>query len=101
MKNAGLGFGGASPIIQKTGAIKYLTEEPRALIERGDYMTNASLLFGANEGEGIMALDMTLTGFIRPNDLENDKNFWKYDAVRTVLAVLGNFQNYSIKIMLF
>ncbi len=89
MKNAGLGFGGASPIIQKAGAIKYLTDEPRSLIERGEYMTNASIMFGANEGEGIMALDMTLSGFIRPNNLEDNENFWKYDAVRTVLAVLG------------
>jgi hypothetical protein len=30
------------------------------LIESGNYHTEAHLMFGANEGEGIMALDMTL-----------------------------------------
>lgn len=48
-------------------------------------------MFGANEGEGIMALDMTLSLYIRPNGLENDTNFWKYDAVRTVMGALGIF----------
>ena len=53
-RNGGLGFGGQSPVIQKAGKIKYLTDEPRALIERGEYMTNGSILFGANEGEGFI-----------------------------------------------
>ncbi|KZS07855.1 Carboxylic ester hydrolase [Daphnia magna] len=87
--NGGLGFGGQSPVIQTAGKIKYLTEEPRHLIESGQYKTDAHLLFGANEGEGIMALDMTLDLYIRPNGLENDEVFWKYDSVRTILAALG------------
>jgi acetylcholinesterase len=85
-----LGFGGQSPIIQTTGKVRYLTDEPRKLIESGNYHTEAHLMFGANEGEGIMALDMTLNLYIRPNDLENDTNFWKYDAVRVVMGALGN-----------
>lgn len=36
-----------------------------------------------------MALDMTLDLYIRPNGLENDEVFWKYDSVRTILAALG------------
>ena len=88
--NGGLGFGGASPVIQTAGKVRYLIDEPRKLIESGQYMTDAHLMFGANEGEGIMALDMTLSLYIRPNGLENDTDFWKYDSVRTVLATLGN-----------
>ncbi|XP_046648524.1 bile salt-activated lipase-like [Daphnia pulicaria] len=87
--NGGLGFGGQSPIIQTAGKVRYLTDEPRKLIESGNYHTEAHLMFGANEGEGIMALDMTLNLYIRPNDLENDTNFWKYDAVRVVMGALG------------
>jgi hypothetical protein len=85
-----LGFGGQSPIIQTAGKVRYFTDEPRNLIESGNYHTEAHLMFGANEGEGIMALDMTLNLYIRPNNLENDTNFWKYDAVRVVMGALGN-----------
>ncbi len=90
--NGGLGFGGQSPVIQKAGAIKYLTDEPRALIERGEYMTNASIMFGANEGEGIMAFDIMLGGYIKPHNLIDDEMFWKFDAVRIILGALGKIK---------
>ena len=57
-RNGNLGFGGQSPVIQKAGKIKYLAEDPRTLIERGEYMTNASILFGANEGEGLCSFPL-------------------------------------------
>lgn len=46
-------------------------------------------MFGANEGEGIMAFDIMLGGYIRPNNLLDDEEFWKYDAVGVVLGALG------------
>ncbi|KAI9562247.1 hypothetical protein GHT06_013212 [Daphnia sinensis] len=88
-RNGGLGFGGQSPIIQTAGKERYLTDEPKALIERGEYMTEAKIMFGANEGEGIMAFDLLLNRYIRPNGLDDDVNFWKYDAVRAVFGALG------------
>lgn len=39
VKNGGLGFGGASPVIQYAGAQRALEREPRAIIEDGDYAT--------------------------------------------------------------
>lgn len=88
-RNGGLGFGGQSPIIQTAGKVRYLTDEPKALIERGEYMTEAKIMFGANEGEGIMAFDLLLNRYIRPNGLDGDVNFWKYDAVKVVFGALG------------
>ena len=38
-KNGGLGFGGQAPVIQRAGAQRALTREPRAVIEDGDYST--------------------------------------------------------------
>ena len=99
--NGGLGFGGQSPVIQKAGKIKYLTEEPRALLERGDYMTNASIMFGANEGEGIMAFDIMLRGYIYPYNLINDEMFWKFDAVRIIIGALGNKKQFFFYILFY
>lgn len=84
-----MGFGGQSPVIQVAGKEKYLTAEPRALIERGEYATQASIMFGANQGEGIMAFDMMLDGYIKPNNLLDSEEFWKYDAVSVILGALG------------
>ncbi len=75
--------------MQTAGKVRYLTEEPSTLIERGDYMTDVNILFGANEGEGIMAFDIIYRGYIKPNNLFNNETFWKYDAVRAVLGALG------------
>ena len=36
-----------------------------------------------------MAFDMMLGGYIRPNNLQDDEMFWKYDAVRVILGALG------------
>ncbi len=57
-------------------------------------MTSASILFGANEGEGIMAFDMMLGGYIDPNNFRDDEMFWKYDAVKVILGALGNISIY-------
>uniref|UniRef100_A0A0P6FL30 Carboxylic ester hydrolase n=1 Tax=Daphnia magna TaxID=35525 RepID=A0A0P6FL30_9CRUS len=88
-KNGGLGFGGQSPVIQVAGKEKYLTAEPRQLIESGQYMTEAHILFGANEGEGIMAFDMMLDGYIQPNNLMDNEDFFKFDVVRVILGALS------------
>ncbi|KAI9562248.1 hypothetical protein GHT06_013213 [Daphnia sinensis] len=88
-KNGNMGFGGQSPIMQTAGKIRYLTEEPKTLIERGEYMTDVNILFGANEGEGIMAFDIIYRGYIKPNNLFDNETFWKYDSVRAVLGALG------------
>lgn len=88
-KNGGLGFGGQSPVIQVAGKEKYLTAEPRQLIESGQYMTEAHILFGANEGEGIMAFDMMLDGYIQPNNLMDSEDFFKFDVVRVILGALS------------
>jgi hypothetical protein len=86
-----MGFGGQSPIMQTAGKVRYLTEEPTTLIERGEYMTDVNILFGANEGEGIMAFDIIYRGYIKPNNLFYNETFWKYDSVRAVLGALGLF----------
>ncbi|KZS07851.1 Carboxylic ester hydrolase [Daphnia magna] len=88
-RNGGLGFGGQSPVIQVAGKEKYLTAEPRQLIESGQYMTEAHILFGANEGEGIMAFDMMLDGYIQPNNLMDSEDFFKFDVVRVILGALS------------
>lgn len=77
--------------MQTAGTVRYLTEEPKTLIERGEYMTDVNILFGANEGEGIMAFDIIYRGYIKPNNLFDNETFWKYDSVRTVLGALGEF----------
>jgi len=88
-RNGGLGFGGSSPVIQVAGKERYLTDEPRKLIESGNYHTEAHIMFGANEGEGIMAFDMMLDGYIKANDLLDDTDFFKYDVVRIILGALN------------
>jgi len=40
MLNGGLGFGGASPVIQVAGARKALSREPREILDEGDYDTS-------------------------------------------------------------
>lgn len=40
MLNGGMGFGGASPVIQVAGAQKALTREPREILDEGDYDIN-------------------------------------------------------------
>ena len=47
-------------------------------------------MFGANEGEGIMAFDMMLDGYIKANGLQDDADFFKYDVVRIILGALSN-----------
>ncbi len=54
-------------------------------------MTNASIMFGANEGEGLLAFDMALDGYVKPNGVLDDENFWKFDAVRTIIGALGKY----------
>ena len=88
-RNGGLGFGGSSPVIQVAGKERYLTDEPRKLIESGNYHTEAHIMFGANEGEGIMAFDMMLGGYIDPNGFRNDPDFFKFDVVRVILGALS------------
>ncbi|EFX79248.1 hypothetical protein DAPPUDRAFT_225204 [Daphnia pulex] len=88
-RNGGLGFGGSSPVIQVAGKDRYLTDEPRKLIESGNYHTEAHIMFGANEGEGIMAFDMMLDGYIKANGLLEDTDFFKFDVVRIILGALN------------
>ena len=40
-----------------------------------------------------MAFDIMLGGYIQPNNLMDDEMFWKFDAVRVVLGVLGTTTN--------
>jgi hypothetical protein len=47
-------------------------------------------MFGANEGEGIMAFDMMLDGYIKANGLLEDTDFFKFDVVRIILGALSN-----------
>lgn len=57
-------------------------------------MTDAHILFGANEGEGIMAFDMMLDGYIKPNGLIDNEDFFKFDVVRVILGALSkNFES--------
>lgn len=86
----GLGFGGQSPVVQKSGPVNALPDEPRALIDRGDYAIEVPILMGANEGEGIMAFDMMLDSYVKPNNLLDSEEFWKYDAVSVIIGALGN-----------
>lgn len=77
-------------MIQKTGPVNALPDEPRALIDRGDYAIEVPILMGANEGEGIMAFDMMLGSYVKPNNLMDSYEFWKYDAVSVIIGALGN-----------
>jgi len=85
----GLGFGGQSPVVQKAGPVNALPDEPRALIDRGEYAIEVPILMGANEGEGIMAFDMMLGSYVKPNGLMDSEEFWKYDAVSVIIGALG------------
>lgn len=59
-------------------------------------MTEAHILFGANEGEGIMAFDMMLDGYIQPNNLMDNEDFFKFDVVRVILGALSKKQHVKI-----
>lgn len=87
--SGGLGYGGQSPVIQVAGQHRYLTDEPRALLERGEYHTESAIMFGANEGEGIMAFDIMLGSYVDPWGLRDDWDFWKFDAVRIILGAIS------------
>jgi len=58
-----LGFGGSSPVIQVAGAERLLTEDPRKLMETGNYATEVPILYGANKQEGTLVLACKLMGF--------------------------------------
>jgi len=89
-KNGGLGFGGCSPVIQKAGVEKLLTEEPIKLIEAGAYATDVPIMFGANQEEGIFVLGVLLGDYIRPNDLEFDEDFMTHGMIPAILNALGS-----------
>ena len=36
-----------------------------------------------------MAFDIMLGGYIQPNNLMDDEMFWRFDAARVLLGVLG------------
>ena len=55
-KNRGLGFGGSSPVIQKAGAERLLTEDPLVLMQTGNYATEVPIMYGANKQEGVLVL---------------------------------------------
>ena len=56
LKNGRLGFGGSSPVIQVAGAQRVLEQEPRMMIESGNYTTQIPMMFGANKNEGVLVL---------------------------------------------
>lgn len=91
MKNAGNGFGGASPVIQRAGVQRVLTEEPSVLMESGNYTTDIDIMFGANQQEGIYVLGDILTRYLRPNNLEFDAEFLANDMIPAILKVVGEY----------
>jgi hypothetical protein len=42
------------PVVQKAGSNPLFTEDPRALMERGEFLTDVNVIFGANKHEGTM-----------------------------------------------
>lgn len=88
-KAGGLGFGGSSPVIQVAGAERLLTEDPRKLMETGNYATDVPILYGANKQEGTLVLAYLYNDFLVPNNLVNDSQFLANDLVPVIIKALG------------
>lgn len=84
-------------MIQSAGVQKALTEEPRLLMETGNYSKEVAIMFGANNDEGLYTIDFLYGGYIRPNHLEDDVDFWKYDLVPLILRALGKTYSYFVR----
>jgi hypothetical protein len=46
-------FAGTSPVVQKAGAKRFLVEDPRVTLAKGDYVFHPALL-GSNKHEGTL-----------------------------------------------
>ena len=49
-----MGFGGSNPVVQIAGAQRIIEQEPRDLMESGNYSKNIPIMFGANKQEGLL-----------------------------------------------
>jgi hypothetical protein len=96
-------------VIQVAGAERLLTEDPRKLMETGNYATEVPILYGANKQEGTLVLACKSTcnlqktsfsisfcadlynDFLVPNNLVNDSQFLANDLVPVIIKALGNF----------
>lgn len=60
MYNGGTGLSCSNPMIQIAGAQRIIEQDPRDIMESGNYTTDVPVMFGANKQEGVSML----TGFM-------------------------------------
>ncbi|XP_065576029.1 carboxylesterase 4A-like [Artemia franciscana] len=85
-------FGGTSPVVQKAGSDPLITESPRTLMERGEFLTDVNVIFGANKHEGTFITGVIYEGYLAPNNLVNDTEYLKRECFYEILnALTGTF----------
>ncbi|KAK2709408.1 hypothetical protein QYM36_013166, partial [Artemia franciscana] len=89
--NGGLGFGGASAVVQVAGAERAITDDPFALFERGEYNKEVSAIFGANKHEGTFVAGVTYNSYFLPNNKFNDTEFMKREFAEVLLNGINGY----------
>ena len=62
-----MGFGGSNPIIQVAGAQRIIEQDPRVIMESGNYSKDIPVMFGANKQEGVLVLTSNIN--LRKNQI--------------------------------
>ncbi|KAF4518371.1 hypothetical protein B566_EDAN007098 [Ephemera danica] len=77
-------FAGTSPIVQTAGAKRFLVEDPRVTLEKGDYVYHPGI-FGTVKHEGTFVYSLLYNSFFVKNNLTEDENFLSREATNTLL----------------
>ncbi|KAF4532449.1 hypothetical protein B566_EDAN003024 [Ephemera danica] len=77
-------FAGSSPVVQTAGAKRFIVEDPRVTLEKGDYVYHPALL-GANKHEGTLVYSILYDGFFMANNLTEDAEFMQRDATNMLV----------------
>ncbi|XP_046735851.1 juvenile hormone esterase-like [Diprion similis] len=85
--NGGDNLGGNRPVIQRTGSVRFLTEEPSLLIEQGKYL-KLPMIGGTTSQDGSFIALALYDGLSRIG-LLNDTNFLKYNLIPLSLKFIG------------
>jgi len=83
--NGGMGFGGSNPIIQVAGAQRIIEQDPRVIMESGNYSKDIPVMFGANKQEGVLVLTKIYNDFLKPHKYQTNYEFMKNQCVPQLL----------------
>lgn len=85
-----LGFDAVSPTVQSfpmTTVEKFLPKHPRDVLEAGEQI-NVPLIMGTTRHDGSYVLGVFYNRYLKDNDLVNNTEFMKKDAVPNIMKAL-------------